>query len=286
MTQISIWVLLVIEQTAIVAVLLALVYFMQTRKLKRRLAEFTAGNAPLKPAVQQNTALPVTVDRNTLIEVGELREKLSIAEQRIKNLERFRDLFFDIKDKLGTMLTTQGNVSAQVQQLQLSDTDSAELKRALEKLAKEKEALEQHLKQVEIELDLLMDNRRDHPDANAVDINATSIIQQQQEEIGKLIQAVADLEVEAAMLQRVQKSLNLINASADELSTAIDVLQDENQFLTEQIQSLLKEQMESDNRYLQEIHDLKQQTAALESRHMELEKKHTKLETEYLKLQK
>ena len=157
------------------------------------------------------------------------------------------------------------------------------LKAAFEELKRAKEALEQHLQQVEDELDVLMKGPPNSPGAMPEAASAASVVQHQQVKIAKLIQEIADLEVEAATAHRIQTTINQLNHQSDDLAIAVEVLQDENQFLNDYAQALLRQLQEKDQELFQQIDLITSQLAESLQNYDELYQKHTKLESEYLK---
>ena len=278
MLEIPFWVFVIKVQTIIVFFVLFIVYFILARRYKKQLLQRSSGPDTVATPQARNTLPDPQIK-----ELGTLRERLAIAQQRVENLERFRELFFEMKEKLAALLAQQEAMDVRMQAAGLPPEQQQELMAEFEKLKKEKETLEQHLQQVEAELNLLMESSQPQQNGQKEQASATNIIQEQQAEIGRLIQEIADLEVEAAQAQRIQSSINSLNNHSDELAIAIEVLQDENQFLSDQIQSLLKQEQENDRQTASQIDLMTSQLSQLQHDYDELNAKHTRLESEYLK---
>lgn len=280
MIEIPFWAFIAKVQLIIVLSLIALFYFFRARSFKKRfsrnLEQAKAESASVE-AEHPQEGLP----NQDLKALGELQEKLALAQQRVDNLERFRDMFFELKSQMDGLLEQQEKMGNQI--ACMSPAEQNELAAEFEKLKKQKETLEQHLQQVEAELDVLTSPSHGPAVGDREGGNAESIIQEQQAEIGRLIQDIADLEVEAAAAQRIQSSISNMNTNMDELAIAVEVLQDENEFLSKQIQSLLKQEQENDAQTSHQIDSLTRELAEKSQSYDELYAKHTRLESEYLR---
>lgn len=280
MLTVSNWLIIGIIQTIIILVVLIGFFFLRARKYQELALQYKRLNTGKIP--QQATDTAPILSPVDLKDLGILKEKLALAEQRVKNLERFRELFFDLKDKLTELMGKQQHMSERMLEAGLPVKEQHALMTSFEKLKKEKDTLEQHLHQVEAELSVLMGGPHQSPNLIVEDVNAAAIIQSQQAEIGKLIQEIADLELEAVAAQRIQTTINQLNQKSGDLTIAIEVLQDENQFLSDQIQALLKQEHEKDQQLNRQIDLITGQFSEKEKAYDELYKKHAKLESEYL----
>ena len=282
MLSIPSWLLVSAEQTIIVLLVLAVFFYLRARKYKKIMKlqdQDVAKDGHGQPATGTKQILAPP----DLKELGVIKEKLALSEQRVKNLERFRELFFDLKDRVATLMEHQQQMNQHMLEAGLPLQEQKALMAAFDKLKKEKEVLQQHLQQVEDELDILMVTPGVDSPKEKESPSAAHVIHDQQAKIGKLIQEIADLEVEAAAGHRIQTAINQINEQSDELSIAIEVLQDENQFLNDQVQTLLQQQGPQDPQVSEEIDLLTSQLAEKQQAYDELYKKHIRLEQEYLK---
>jgi hypothetical protein len=275
------WILFTVEEAIIVLIVLAVFFFLRARKYKKQILQYT--NLGKQGFDNQGTASTKILSPPDLKDLGVMKEKLALAEQRVKNLERFRELFFDLKNRVAGLMEHQQHMNEHMLEAGLPLEEQKALIASFEKLKNEKRILEQHLQQVEDELNILMDSPHTSPGILKEAGNAASVIQHQQVKIGKLIQEVADLEVEAATAHRIQTVINQLNHQTDDLTIAIEVLQDENQVLNERVQSLLQQQNQNDQQLASEIDLLTSQLAEKEHDYDELYKRHTTLESEYLK---
>ena len=247
------WLVILIEQGLIVLLVLVVVLYLRARRLKRLLVKARAESGDGEHVQAPRTEIE-------LMEHGMLQERLALSQQQVKNLERFRDMFFDLNNKVRGLLESQHQVHGQMQAVGLPLKEQQALLKAYEKLSREKEQLEQHLKQVDAELAVLLDDSKQGRAAEA-DAGDADIIQEQQAEISRLIQEIADLTLETAAASRIHSNIVQLNQKTKELTIAIEVLQDENQFLANQIQVLLQQQNEKDRQLLHEIDELTKQLA-------------------------
>ena len=278
MSDIPIWAIIVTEQIIITLIIILAIFIYKNRKLKKKIADLQS-----ELSSYLNTAQATVVDAS---ELTELQDKVALYEQSLINLDKFRDMFFEMKRKYESYIAMQQELIGQVDGVLSDDAASVSLKEVLEKVKKEKEQLEQNLKQVEAELDLLME----HPDSsesNPVEISENiagmhSMLDEQQEVIQRLKQYVVDLTLEAAVKEQIDTTLDGLEQKNQELATALEILQDENQFLVDQIQTLLAMNTESKTGGTEELAELKEKLDKREKEYSELQVKFTSLETEYL----
>lgn len=281
MITIPIWTLVTLVQLVIILLVASIILHYRYRNFKNSSQQSaTAYDTPLPP--QPASAKP---DTALLKELGQLRQRLAIAEKRVLNLEKFRELFFKIKHHMDTLLLAQEQVTSRFMAGAAPGNDP-ELVQALQKLKKEKETLEQHLKQVTDELDLLLANPSHGGSLSSEGLKAALGVKNVQEEVGNLTQIIADLEVEAATSNRINTSVTSVNTRLQEMETVMEVLQDENQFLSDQIQALLTLQRNEDAKLELEMERMSSAFTDKELELLEQKKKYTELEAEYLKLVK
>lgn len=281
MLEIPSWLFIATEQLIIVLLVLLAIAYLRARKFRGQLQQAVQTDTQVR---ERRLAGDDTVlSPLDLKQLGIVKEKLALAEQRVKNLERFRELFFELKDRTAQLMEHQHQMNERLREAGLPLEEQRELLASFEKLKQEKATLEQHLQQVEAELDMLMEGPKQPHDLIVEDLSAASVIQQQQMKIGKLIQEIADLELEAATGQRIQTTINQLNYQSEDLIVAVEVLQDENQFLNEQIQALLQQHQENDQQLAHEIDLITSQLSQKQKAYDALYEKHTRLESEYLK---
>lgn len=158
MLTVSNWLLIATEKLFIVRFLFVILFYLRARNYKKFILQeqIRAGETHGQHDGQATKKILAPLD---LKELGKVKKKLALSELRIKNLERFRELFFDLKQRVATLM--------------------------------------EHQQQVEDELDILMENSgRASPKTKELP-SAAHVIHDQQAKIGILIQEIADLEVEA-----------------------------------------------------------------------------------------
>lgn len=273
------WLVILLEQGFIVLTLLAIVLYLRTRRLRKLLssAREAAGQRAMAQAVR-------TLSSPELKDFGLLQEKLALSQQRVKNLERFRDMFFDLKDRVGDLMLSQHQMHGHMEAEGLPLEKQKTLLAAFDKLRREKAQLEEHLRQLDAELELLLDDTQRHKLDQVIRSDATEVIQSQQAEIGRLIQEIADLTLESASAKRIQSTIDQLNLKTGDLIVAIEILQDENEYLNEQNLLLQNKPGNSGGKADTEIEALHKQLADKQAEYEELYEKHLRLESEYLKI--
>ena len=255
-------------------------------ELKARLAGSNPGtmqrDTPALSPASAGAEDSATADENRklLKQLGILRQRLATSETRIENLEKFRNLYFKTKKSIDTMTATQDKLTQQITEIDLPEQTTKDLNLTIENLRKEKQVYEEHQKQVQDQLEVMMSEPRTEPDSDS-----RRLIQQQLEEIGRLTQIISELKLEASSSARMTESVNTLNEQADELNITIEVMQEENLFLQDQIQALLQQERELEQERQEKISQLESQLLEAEQKYQILNAKHAELETEYLRLQ-
>ncbi len=309
MLTLSSWAVFVVIQ-AFILLLAGMVYFLfraanahkaalllkqKNMVLEKRNADLNARLAGNRPRTMQQDApalssanagvddtATATEDENRklLRQLGVLRQRLATSETRIENLEKFRNLYFKTKKSIETMTATQEKLTQQITEIDLPEQTTKDLNLTIENLRKEKQVYEEHLKQVQDQLEVMMSEPRPEPDSDS-----RRLIQQQLEEIGRLTQIISELKLEASSAARMTESVTTLNEQADELNITIEVMQEENLFLQDQIQALLQQERALDQERQDKISQLESQLLEAEQKYQILNAKHAELETEYLRLQ-
>jgi len=250
--------------------------------------------AEFLPTDETDEALP---DQTTMITA--LQTRILAYQQRIENLEQFKEHFFALKMRHSEAKIVNQRLHDEVEKAIPEDDRSPELQDALRVLQDENSRLEQELSHVEQEFDNIMRNlnssvqasQTDKPDialTNSMDSIGEKVdtirqfVDNQDEQIKTLNGIISDLQLELEDKQRIQESIDTIQAQNDELSNVIDITQEENTFLQEQISALLKQELETSATQERALEELQ---AKLDNRlkaHSELETKYASMEKEYL----
>lgn len=342
MIKISIVTLILIGQLVFVVALALVAYIYRFRKLSKLYTELATKEpelpAPIEQEMQADTAVSEVEPLDDLEksadeqEVGDsesienpidfeakwgeatkeletVRHKLEVTEQRIRNLGVFRRSYFELKSQLEDVIQLQRELSESFDNLELSDDVAGNWKLMISRLQEYNKNLESHLEQVTVQIETL-GSETIAPDAQEETQGevAQDLVQRQQTQIGKLIQLLADQEFESAKAAEIKESTDVIQQRADDLTIAVEVLQDENEFLQTQIQFLLQGQADKEKEYVAErdalqaeldrltqemeavqeggadTGELTDKVASLQAELDDLKQEHTELETEYLKL--
>ncbi len=270
------WVILGVIEFAIVLFIVCIVLFVILRHKNR--------------IMQKKT----TIASNKLAARDSL---LADYAKRIENLEKFKELYFEIKAKFNAINDLHEQFDSEVKSL-LSEEDYETLQKTLEQIKTEKEILEIKLREAEHELDTIISTQgmelpkevdSETAFSAAERLNegiqsVKSVISNQTSLIDNLKEQIKSLELEAAQTKALEDTVNSMQEQNNDLSTALEVLQDENQFLQDQIQALLVSSQETDADTSGEIARLKAQLKEQEDKYSELHKKFTSIESEYLQL--
>ncbi len=225
---------------------------------------------------------------------------LNKALTRIKRLEKFRDNFFDMKKQLKELEDSKQKLVAQLEALIPEAERSEELLTLLDTMNAQRDRLEAELAQLESQSDALAKTSSENasPDNTAEEGSVSELeeqLSQQKKKMSELHHLVDSLNLEAENTAALQAELDKVDLSNRDMNMCIQVLEEENQFLQEQIKSLLQmddndsvydtKESENNNEELQqEIETLK---AALDEKDQQiktLQDKYDAMEGEYLTL--
>lgn len=305
MISIPSWLLYTAEQLLFILLIFSIFFFIRARKYKKqylasntRLQELSATltkveleaaeNAKAEAEPEQLIDLADPEDQPEAAadpdELTRLQDKLALQSQRVNSLERFRSMYFDLKKKVEELMKLQQSLNAYIEKIELEDGISDDLKEDFEKLRKEKENLELQLQQVSEQIDVLIDGSTHTQTTNKEDADAANIIQNQQNEILNLVQAIADLEIESASSQRIMATVDQLNQQSKELNLAIEILQDENQFLLDQVETLVRQPSTEESQISEKMDLISSQLDDKQREFDQLYEKYAELESEYLKI--
>lgn len=282
MVEMPLWMVVVLEQGAIVLMAVAVFFYLRARRLKNQFQDQPA-EAPAQTELSPDEAL---------------QHKVAVYEKRLKSLERFRDLFFELKDRQGRIDDLHAQMHEQVGAVDHESEEFARVKQTMEQLQQEKANLEEHLKQVTDELDVIM-GVTDHATASS-DLseslngrheqlgggldNIKNMVDKQKREIAELHQQIADLEIEKASADELRGALDALVQRNEEMTLAVEVIQDENQYLQEQVEQMVAQQGQLDGSFVMEIDSLRRELEDKEQAYSQLEKKFADMEANYIEL--
>ncbi|WJW75991.1 hypothetical protein QVG61_02555 [Thiohalobacter sp. IOR34] len=242
---------------------------------------------------------PATDTRSSLIE--SLQTQVEAYKTRISNLERFKERFFELKDRLADSQTLNEQLHQEVTKAVPTEEQTPELSSILQRLHEENTLLGKQLAQVEEEFSAMMRNVQ----APAAADTATSgekedamsdscehiaqnlerikqVILGKEQQIGELMNFIDQLQLKLEDHEKIQQSLQELDARNSELNSVVSILEEENGFLQTQISMLLKQELDNEENRNRRIEDLQQELDEQTRNLAELEKKYAAMEQEYL----
>ncbi|TCK18727.1 hypothetical protein DFR30_2011 [Thiogranum longum] len=243
---------------------------------------------------------PVPEDDDPELEEAESNNPLLKAQEQIKRLESFRDKFFSMKKQLRELEASRQKLTEQLEILMPEAERSEELRALLDTMNGQRDRLQAELDQLESQSDELAktatQNTPVQEQENESSSALTKQIDKQNRKISELHHLVDDLNLEAEKAEELQSRFKQFELASRDMNMCIQVLEEENQFLQEQIKSLL-ELDENEPVYHSgasadaENPDQKAQLEALQSelegkdqQIKSLEEKYASMEQEYLTL--
>lgn len=189
---------------------------------------------------QQVVVRHYRADEEKSPEFNKLQAALAGYQQKVENLERFRELFFKSQDKLSESFDLIKDLQGKIASGDGSDEEMAAL---VAKLEEEKYKLRQELDIADHEFEAIMGNLSGNHTANEVQPGLS--------ELEETLQGLRGIEAE-------------------------------NQFLQEQIQFLLKQELERSHQFEADIEQLNKQLEQKDVSYGELEQKYLQMESRYL----
>ncbi|MFQ5642503.1 MAG: hypothetical protein ACE5FQ_02275 [Thiogranum sp.] len=228
--------------------------------------------------------------------VESLQMQVRSYEKRLANLEQFRDLFFELKGKVGENSVRGENLKTEVQRMIPDEDQSPELKSMLEELERENRQMSAQLENVEAVFSDILHKVSEPVEADSESIAGSmsgidqsvesirSIISMQESRIAELAALIAQQETELSSKEKLEQVLETLTESNRELETVITVVEEENLFLQEQISMLLTQELEKDRKDSEEKEALREECLAQQKAYVELSDKFAAMEKEYLQI--
>jgi len=228
--------------------------------------------------------------------IESLRLQLRAYEKRMANMERFRDLFFDMKRQLAENNARGEQLQVEVCRAVPAEEQSPELKTLLSNLEQENRQMSEQLENVEDAFtDILQqvsapvgtDGDSIAGTLSGIDRgveNIRTIIATQEKRITELAALLREQEAELTDKEKLELTLKSVEESNQELETVIAVIEEENQFLQEQISMLLTQELERNRKDAEEKEALRKQQEAQQAAYAELADKFATMEREYLQM--
>lgn len=290
--KIGFWSFVLLAQLAVLGTIGSLFLLFRLRMLNRD-SKHPVGEDGTDDADQQAAEQPASES-----------ERLAQLMQRIDNLDKFRDRYFELKRRYESLQAAQRNLEYEIDNV-LSQEDKDKLKDALERLAQEKWQLEHELSGIEQALNSVLMGKDPVPvvspaagsrlqeSAQRVDASISTIqtvIQDQQATIDNLRTMLDGVSAEVSDKQGLQDAFDEMSRKFQEMVDAIEILQDENEFLQNQVSQLVHDQADVAEPAFEEdqgelILHLRKQVADKQKAYDQLYDKFTQIEAEYLKLE-
>ncbi len=251
--------------------------------------------APFLPKGDDDTDSTAEGPRSAVLE--SLQTQIDAYKTRIANLEQFKDRFFELKARLADSHALNEQVHTEVEKIIPAAEQPPELADAMARLRQENKDLSGELAQVEEEFAALMRNVQaaEARKSEASDgVNQASgqiersldrvkqILVTKEEQISALQGLVNELQLELKEKERLQAAIDDLAAQNRELDNVVTILQDENNFLQEQISVLLRQELDKEEKQVRRIQGLQEELDEQMRAFAELEKKYAAMEQEYL----
>lgn len=203
-------------------------------------------------------------DQSALIDT--LQTRIQSYEMRISNLEQFKQLFFDLKMQQINNKSLNDKIRVEVDKAIPEQEQAPELKATLASLRDENRTLENQLTHIEKELDDVLlaagpAGKQQHTAPGEVAYSSEStarsgidcdvesirrVISEYKKHVNELNGLVMNLKLDVKDKELLESSCKQLNAQCEDMQGAMSHLEEENEFLQEQISALLKQELEKD----------------------------------------
>ncbi len=226
---------------------------------------------------------------------SESAEDASDNEAVRAEAEQLRRTFGDFKQMCELSTSLGDQLEEQVNSVLPPREQPQDLTDAMQALKTENVKLSEKLSLVENEFDAIMLNLETaaahKPSADTLERGAAAdrdmseidgLLVERQQQIDELNRAVDELKLELAEKQPLAATATELKEKNSDLMNAISQLQEENNFLQEQISTLLSQELEDEKKLEGTREELEQQLKAQQQAYAELEKRYATMEAEYL----
>jgi predicted nuclease with TOPRIM domain len=254
-------------------------------------------NLPAPPDDEGATALVI---KDELIQ--SLQERVQQYVLRVENLETFKTMFFDLKQKLGESQELNTQFHDEITRTIPTEMQSPEMQEMLQRLREENTSLEELLQHVNDQLRSIMaqagvtgsaDGRKPrdasldgmsnvvmHIESEMAQIR--DIVRNQKNRINELNLEIDNLQLEVNDKEHLKRKLQELARKNEELSSSMEHMEGENKFLQEQISTLLSQELFTAEQGKEKIREYETQLLAKEKALNELERKYAAMEEQYL----
>ncbi len=259
-----------------------------------RMTELLSGCFPAP--VETDKPVSDQEDQSSLIEA--LQTRIQAYETRISNLEQFKQLFFDIKMKQVNSKGLEEKIRTEVDKVIPQQEQTPELRDMLSTLRDENHTLEEQLTHIEQELDDVLraagpvGNQQTESGEGPVssqpaglegDVeNIRRVITEYKKHVNELNGVVMNLKLDVKDKERLESYAGELKSQYEDLQAAMDHLEEENDFLQEQISALLKQELEKEAEIKADAAAVKETLEARLVAFTELEGKYAEMEQLYL----
>ncbi|BCO31582.1 hypothetical protein TspCOW1_16850 [Thiohalobacter sp. COW1] len=248
-----------------------------------------------------DTASAIAV-REELIQ--SLQERVEQYGNRVENLETFKTMFFDLKQKLSDSQELNLQVHEEITRTIPVEMQSPEMQQMLERLRAENISMGEMLEHVDKQLRSIMlqagvSNRSGLPprpeDKGAVEsmsdmvmhiesemAQVRDIIVGQKSRINELMLEIDSLQLELNDKNRLRQALQQLARKNADMAQTMDRLEQENRFLQEHISILHSQELFAAEQSSEKIREFENQLLAKEKALNALERKYAAMEEQYL----
>lgn len=229
-------------------------------------------------------------DSDSQQEIDMLRRKLQAYATRVENLQKFKELFFELKKQFTETQQRNEELHNEFERLLPDNNEHEDIRDVLTKLRSENDNLHQQLNSLEGVFSSLptINTMRDiSPPTDNITESVTrikSIITQQEARIAELSHELNSLHIELEAQERLKLKIQKLDDETRKLKDSAHHLEEENLFLQEQISVLLRQELERDEKHKRRLLQLEEDLTQQQLNFAELEKKYTSLEREYLQI--
>lgn len=234
--------------------------------------------------------------------IQSLQERVKQYGNRVENLETFKTMFFDLKQKLGESQELNNQFHDEITRTIPVEMQSPEMQDMLQRLREENTSLEELLQHVDSQLRSIMaqagvtnhapkqknigaslddmSNVVMHIESEMAQIR--DIVRSQKQRISELNLEIDNLQLEVNDKEHLKRKLQTLAHKNDEMSRSMEQLGQENRFLQEQISTLLSQELLSAEQAKEKIREYENQLLIKEKSLNELERKYAAMEGQYL----
>ncbi len=244
-----------------------------------------------------------------LQEIEILNKKNTAYEKRIKNMEHFKHLFLDLKEKFNDMQETHNGIILEVEK-HLPEADrSRELKKLLTRIGLERTIIQHKLSTIRKECNSLFNTIGIHPvEKNSTDDLITldlsngihssidiiennidqfkNLVFQQRMRIEKLNAEVKSLKHSPTESKNINNMTLKLSMKNEELGRLVTTLQKENSCLSDQIQLHMKSELENSQKLKEKLAEFSRKLIDKDMAYATLESEFLIIEKKYLELHK